>query len=300
MDMMAGRFASRRWKRSLPALLLAAPGVLWLFVFSVVPIGLVVAMSFWKSSIFGTTPAFSFENYQRALLTPLYRDQLLNTIRISIITTILALLVSYPVAFFISRLRGVWKPIFVLMLFIPFWTSYVVRSFAWLPILGRNGIINQALMAAGIIDQPLDWLIYNQGAVLLGLVYVYVLFMTLPIYLALERIDPSLLEAASDLGARPAQTFLRVILPLSWSGVLAGSIMVFLLSIGAFVTPQLLGGTSGIMFGNIIASQFLSSNNWAFGAALSVSMMVVVLVVLLLASRWIGLGEVFGGGKASR
>lgn len=300
MGAPAGPKAKGRLGRSLPSLLLAAPGVLWLVVFSLVPIGFVVAMSFWKSSIFGTTPAFSFENYERALLTPLYRNQLLNTIRISLVTTVLALLVSYPVAFFISRLKGIWKPVFVLMLFMPFWTSYVVRSFVWLPILGRNGIINQGLMAAGIIDQPLDWLIYNEGAVLLGLVYVYVLFMTLPIYLSLERIDVSLLEAASDLGARPAQIFRRVILPLSWSGVLAGSIMVFLLSIGAFVTPQLLGGTSGIMFGNIIASQFLSSNNWAFGAALSVSMMVVVLVFLLIASRWIGLGDVFGGGKAGR
>ena len=133
--------------------------------------------------------------------------------------------------------------------------------------------------------------------VYLGLVYVYTLFMTLPIYLSLEKIDPRLIEAAVDLGARPAATFLRIILPLSWPGVLAGCIMVFLLAISAFVTPQLLGGPSGIMFGNIIASQFLGSNNWAMGATLSVTLIGAALATLFVAGRWIGVRQVFTGGR---
>ena len=286
----------RRLAASGPGWMLAAPAVIWLIVFSVLPIGLMVAMSFWKSSIFGTRPDFIFDNYKRIFGNWLYTSQLLITLRIAIATTLISLLVSYPIALMLSRLKGAWKPAFVLLLFIPFWSSYVVRTFVWLPILGRNGAINHGLMALGLIDQPLDFLLYNEGAVLLGLVYVFTLFMTLPIYVTLDKLDPALLEAANDLGARPLQTFARVIFPLSLPGVMSGSIMVFLLAVGAYVTPQLLGGTSGLMFGNIIAAQFLSDNNWAFGSALAVTMMVVVMVVLFVAGRFVGLQQAFSGG----
>lgn len=279
-----------------PGWMLAAPAVLWLVVFSVLPIGLMVAMSFWKSTIFGTRPDFILDNYRRVFGNWLYTSQLLITLRIAIATTLISLLVSYPIALMLSRLKGAWKPAFLLMLFIPFWSSYVVRTFVWLPILGRNGAINQTLMGLGLIDQPLDFLLYNEGAVLLGLVYVFTLFMTLPIYITLDKLDPALIEAANDLGARPLQTFARVILPLSMPGVMSGSIMVFLLAVGAYVTPQLLGGPSGLMFGNIIAAQFLSDNNWAFGSALAVTMMIVVMVILLVAGRFVRLQQAFSGG----
>jgi spermidine/putrescine transport system permease protein len=278
-----------------PGWVLAAPAVLWLILFSVVPIGLMVAMSFWKSTIFGTHPGFVFDNYKRVFGNSLYTAQLINTLRIAIITTMISLVVSYPIALLLSRLKGPWKPTFVLLLFIPFWSSYVVRTFVWLPILGRNGVVNDILRTLGIIDQPLDILLYNQGSVLLGLVYVFTLFMTLPIYVTLDKLDPALLEAANDLGARPLQTLLRVIIPLSLPGVVSGSVMVFLLSVGAYVTPQLLGGSSSLMFGNIIASQFLSDNNWAFGSALAVTMMSVVMVALMLLGKFVGLQQVFSG-----
>tara|TARA_A100001037_G_C15024701_1_gene578067 strand:- start:236 stop:883 length:648 start_codon:yes stop_codon:yes gene_type:complete len=212
-------------------------------------------------------------------------------------TTILTVIISYPVAYLLSRLKGMKKALFVLMMFLPFWTSYVIRAFVWLPILGRNGAINNVLQALGIIESPIEWLLFNEGAVFLGLVYVYTLFMTLPIYLSLEKIDPALIEAATDLGARPGSIFRRIILPLSWPGVLSGCIMVFLLSISAFVTPQLLGGASGIMYGNVIASQFLANNNWSFGSALSITLIVIVLLLLLISSRWIGVQHVFTGGR---
>lgn len=277
---------------------LAAPTILWLLLFVVLPVGFVVVMSFWTSTIFGTTPDFSLANYARIINSPLYRDQMLKTLRIALMTTGFALVVSYPIAYFLSRLKGTAKGLLVVFLFLPFWTSYVVRTFVWLPILGRNGVINQILLRLGVIDSPLDSLLYNEGAVFLGLVYVYTLYMTLPIYLSLDKIDPALVEAANDLGARPAQVFRRVILPLSWPGVLSGSIMVFLLAVGAYVTPQLLGGPSGIMFGNVIASQFQANNNWAFGSALAVTLVGVVLLLLAAASRWIGINQIFSSGRS--
>lgn len=277
--------------------LLASPAVLWLLVFGLAPLVFMVAMSFWKSTIFGTRPDFQLGNYARQLSEPLYGTLLLKSLRIATASTLIALVVSYPIAYFLTRLRGVWKGVFIIGLFMPFWTSYVVRTFVWLPILGRAGAINAALLWLGVIDRPIDWLIYNEGTVYLGLVYVYTLFMVLPIYLSLDRIDPRLIEAAVDLGARPWSVFWRILLPLSWPGVLSGCIMVFLLGIGAYVTPRLLGGPSGIMFGNMIADQFLSNNNWAFGAALGTTLALVVVILLLITGRWIGIRQVFTGGR---
>lgn len=286
----------RRLAGSGPGWTLALPAVLFLLVFTVMPLGLMVGMSFWKSTIFGTRPDFIFDNYIRVFSNWLYVGQLINTLALAVGTTLVSLIVSYPIALMLSRMKGSKKSVFLLMLFIPFWSSYVVRTFVWLPILGRNGAINQLLMHLGVIDQPLDYLLYNNGAVVLGLVYVFTLFMTLPIYVTLDKLDPALIEAASDLGAKPMQVFARVIVPLSMPGVMSGSIMVFLMSVGAYVTPQLLGGPSGLMFGNIIAAQFLSDNNWAFGSALACSMMIAVLAILMIAGRFIGLEKAFSGG----
>jgi len=277
--------------------LLASPAVLWLLLFGLAPLVFMVAMSFWKSTIFGTRPDFQLGNYARQLAEPLYGTLLLKSLRIAAASTLIALLVSYPIAYFLTRLRGVWKGVFIIGLFMPFWTSYVVRTFVWLPILGRAGAINAALLWLGVIDRPIDWLIYNEGTIYLGLVYVYTLFMVLPIYLSLDRIDPRLIEAAVDLGARPWSVLWRILLPLSWPGVLSGCIMVFLLGVGAYVTPRLLGGPSGIMYGNMIADQFLSNNNWAFGAALGCTLALVVVILLLITGRWIGIRQVFTGGR---
>lgn len=279
-------------------MLLILPGVAWLLLFSIAPLAFMATMSFWTSTIFGTRPDFTFANYARVLNEPLYGSLILKTLRIAITITLISLAASFPIAYFLSSRRGRWKGVFVLLMFLPFWTSYVVRTFVWIPILGRNGIVNGALQWLGIIDQPLDWLLYNEGVVYLGLIYVYVLYMTLPIYLALDKIDSKLIEAAVDLGARPASVFIRIILPLSWSGVLAGCIMVFLLAASAYVTPQLLGGPSGIMFGNLIANQFLGNNNWAMGSTLSVVLIVIAMIPLIIAGRWIGIRQIFTGGRA--
>jgi len=281
---------------NLRGILLVLPATVWLLVFSVAPVILLITMSFWTSSIFGTTTDFTLDNYRVILDDPIYFKVLAQTIRISATVTLISLIVSYPMAYFIATRPSATKALFLVLLFLPFWSSYVVRTFVWLPMLGRTGLVNTILMKLGIINAPLDWLLYNEGATHVALVYVYTLFMTLPIYLSLDKLDPKLIEAAADLGAGPWRTFRRVILPLSMPGVLSGCVMVFLLACGAYVTPQLLGGTSGIMFGNIIAPQYTVTNNWALGCALSVVLILVVSFCLIILGRKVRLNDVFIGG----
>jgi spermidine/putrescine transport system permease protein len=275
---------------------LVMPATAWLLLFSVAPVVLLILMSFWTSSIFGTTADLTLDNYRVILDDPIYFKVLFQTLRISVTVTFISLLVSYPMAYFIATRPPATKSIFLVLLFLPFWSSYVVRTFVWLPMLGRSGLINSILLDLGLINAPLDWLLYNEGTTHVALVYVYTLFMTLPIYLSLDKLDPKLIEAAADLGASPWRTFRRVILPLSMPGVLSGCIMVFLLACGAYVTPQLLGGTTGIMFGNIIAPQYTVTNNWALGCALSVVLIIVVLMCLAIFGRKVRLNDVFTGG----
>ncbi|WP_295851031.1 ABC transporter permease [Tardiphaga sp.] len=276
--------------------LLVVPAALWLLVFAVAPLVLLVTMSFWTSTIFGTTRDLSLDNYRVIISDPVYAQVLLQTLRIAATVTFISLLVSYPMAYFIASRSTRTKGIFLVLMFLPFWSSYVVRTFVWLPMLGRTGLINAILLKLGIISEPLDWLLYNEGTTHIALVYVYTLFMSLPIYLSLDRMDPKLIEAAADLGAGPFRTFFRVVLPLSMPGVLSGCVMVFLLACGAYVTPQLLGGTTGIMFGNIIAPQYTVTNNWALGAALSVVLIVVVFLCLVIFGRRVRLNDIFMGG----
>lgn len=279
------------------ALLLVAPGVLWLLTFSVLPLALLVVMSLWTSSIFGLSTNFTLDNYRTVLSEPVYVRVLLHTLRIAAITTILSLVISYPMAYFLATMKGTAKTACLLLLFMPFWTSYLIRTFLWLPMLGRNGLINTFLVQTGIVARPLDWLLYNEGAVYVGLIYVYTLFMTLPIYLSIDRLDPALLEAATDLGAGPCRTLTRIVIPLSLPGILSGCVMVFLLSCGAYVTPQLLGGARGVMFGNIIAAQYLQTNDWALGATLSLILVAVVFLCLIVVGRKVRLNEVFLGAR---
>jgi spermidine/putrescine transport system permease protein len=277
--------------------LLVAPSVLWLFVFAILPVGFLICLSFWTATIFGIERTWTLSNYQAIISDSVYASILVKTLRIAAVGTFLSLGFSYPLAMFLVSLKGRNRNFFLLLMFLPFWSSYVVRSFMWLPVLGRAGLVNQVLLALGIVDQPVDWLLFNEGAVYVGLIYVYTLFMVLPIFLSLDRIDPSVIEAARDLGARPYQIFFRVIWPLSLPGVWSGCVMVFLISVGAYVTPQLLGGTSGTMIGNVIAGQFLNTNNWPLGAALSILLIVIVALLFAIVGRRLGLKQLFLGER---
>lgn len=285
-----------RRKSSIP-FWLAAPGVAWLLLFAIAPVVFAFVLSFWRSTLYGTTVDWNIDNYAQILTEPIYLEVLFTTLRISAGTTFLCLVLAYPLAWLLANLGPRRKTILLTALFMPFWISFIIRTFVWLPVLGRNGIINLSLQRMGIISEPLDWLIYNEFALYLGLVYVYFLYMILPLFMSLDKLDRSLLEAASDLGAGRLQTFLRIIFPLSLPGVLSGSVMVFLLCCGAFVTPQLLGGPSAAMFGNLIADQFVLGNNWALGAALSIVLIVVVIVFIALTSRKVGMERIFLQGR---
>lgn len=283
---------------SVRGMLLVLPSMLWLLVFAIIPIIVLVCMSTWTSTIFGIEHTWDLKNYITIVSDSVYATILLRTARIAVVATLLSLLLSYPLAMFLVSLKGRTRSLFLLLMFLPFWSSYVVRSFTWLPVLGRAGLINQILMSLGVINEPIGWLVFNEGAVYVGLVYVYTLFMVLPIFLSLDRVDPQVLEAARDLGGKPYQVFMRVIWPLSLPGVWSGCVMVFLISVGAYVTPQLLGGTRGTMIGNVIATQFLNTNNWPLGSALSIVLIVMVAVLFAIVGRRLGLTQLFLGERA--
>jgi len=265
----------------LQAGLLISPAAAFLLVFFIAPLFIVVAYSFLQRGTYGGVRwVFTLENYARAL-DPLYFSVFLRSGLIAIATTLITLLLGYPLAYFIARKASRHSNLLLLGLMIPFWTNFLIRTYAWLTILRTHtGLINVGLTGLGLIDEPLP-LFGNDFAILLGLVYSWLPDMVLPCYAALSRLDPALLEAASDLYAPGRQVFLRVVWPLTLPGVAAGSILVAIPSWGAFVTPALLGGGKSLMIANIINNQFLAAHDWPFGAARSSLMIGVMLVATL-------------------
>jgi spermidine/putrescine transport system permease protein len=253
------------------------PTWVWMTGLFAAPFAIVLAYSFLtRGEIGGVGHPWTWENYTR-LIDPLYLTVLLRSFVMAFAATVLCLIFAFPAALFISRAPKR-KNLYLQLVMLPFWTSFLVRTYAWLFLLRDTGLINTALQAVGIIHSPLP-LLYNDGAVLLGLVYGYLPFMVLPIYATLERLDPSLPEAAADLGARPWSTLFRVIVPLSRPGIVAGSVLVFIPCLGAYLTPDLLGGGRTVMVGNLVQTQFTTARDWPFGSA--VSMLLMLLVTLL-------------------
>ncbi|MEZ4588465.1 MAG: ABC transporter permease [Gemmatimonadales bacterium] len=262
---------------------LVAPGVLWLLAFFVAPIAIMLGYSVMQRGVYGGVEAVLTAEQYRRLVDPLYLGILARTVVWSLACTAACLVLGYPVAFAIARARR-WRRMLLFLVVLPFWTSFLVRMFAMIFLLRDTGLINSALLALGIVDQPLT-LLYTPFAVLLGLVYGFLPLMILPIYTSLERLDDSLLEAAEVLGARGFERFRRVVLPLSMPGVVAGSLLTFIPSLGSFVPSDLLGGAKQAMVGNIIQNQFTVARDWPFGSALSFVLMLVVLVPVLLYLR---------------
>jgi spermidine/putrescine transport system permease protein len=205
------------------------------------------------------------------------------------IATVTALLVGYPVAYFVATRPRRWRTPLLILVILPFWTSFLIRTYAWIVLLNREGLINRPLLNAGIIGEPLP-LLNNEFAIVLGLVYIYLPLMVLPLYASLERINPELREAARDLGASPLRTFLTVTLPLSSTGIAAGAIFVFVPSLGNFIVPELLGGGRHPMIGNLIQGQFLRARDWPFGAALAAGLIAITIGLLLL-QAWLLMRE---------
>lgn len=265
-------------------LLLILPGAFYLLVFFAFAVGIIGVISFLKRGPYGGIRwVFVLENYQRAL-DPLYVQIVLLSLWIALVATLLCLLIGYPVAYAMARSPARWRNTLLILTMVPFWTNFLVRTLALMFVLRSDGPVNGLLMALGLIDDPLP-LLFTQNAVILGLVYGELPFMILPLYATLERFDFSLAEAAYDLGANEWQVFRRVLWPLTMPGVLAGSTLVFIPSVGAFITPDLLGGAKTMMIGNVIQYQFLTVRHWPFGSALSLILMAMVLAATMIYLR---------------
>ncbi len=286
-----GEKKGRGWTLGLAGLL--APVTFWLGLFFLVPLLLILAYSFGTSGVYGgITLGFNPGNYLK-VFDPLYLEIIVRTLIIALINTFLCLTLGYPLAYFIVFRGGGWKNALILLVMVPFWTSLLIRAYAWVVILGGNGLANKALQFLGITDEPLN-LIFTPQAVLMGMFYSYLPFMILPLYAALEKFDTRLKEAAQDLGASRWHTFWRVTFPLSMPGVIAGSILVFIPSAGEFVIPDLLGGSRTVMTGNLIQNQFLQARDWAFGSALSVMLAVLMLGAIMFYIRKVGTNKLEG------
>jgi len=276
--------AAIRRRPGLGILVLIFPSLFWLIVFFLIPLVIVFVYSFLKRGPYGQIEwEFNLQNYAR-FFDPLYLKVFARSFRIAGITTVVCFLLGYPMAYWMATRPPRWRSTLLLLLMIPFWTNFLVRTYAWILTLRDSGLINNALLGLGLISEPLP-LFGNDLAIVIGLVYGWFPDMVLPCYAAIERLDFSLVEAAQDLYANELRAFARVIFPLTLPGIVAGSILVFIPSLGAYVTPDLLGGAKSVMIGNVIQSQFLTVRDYPFGSAFSFVLMAVMLVATLLYFR---------------
>jgi spermidine/putrescine transport system permease protein len=263
--------------------LFLAPAGLILGTLFLAPLAIILVYSFLSRGVYGGVAGqTTLENYAR-LFDPLYAAILLRTFVMAGVATLGCLVLGFPLALFISR-AGARKSFYLQLVILPFWTSFLVRTYAWMFLLRDTGLFNTLLRATGLIREPLP-LLYNDGAVFLGLVYGYLPFVVLPLYATLERLDKNLLEAAADLGAKPWTTLTRIVIPLCGPGFRAAALLVFIPCLGAYLTPDLLGGSKTVMVGNVIQNQFTTARDWPFGSAVSLLLMAIVMILLMLLIR---------------
>lgn len=268
--------------QGLRGLALVSPTFLYALLLLLAPILSIVAFSFWTQDYLTIDRTFTLANYREAWSEPLYRVLMLRSLAVSAVVTAATVLLAYPMAYYLSFHGGDRKALWLFLITIPFWTSYLLRVFAWKIVLGYNGVVNASLLELGVIAQPMEFLLYNVNSVVITLAHAWAPFAILPIFVSLEKIDRSLLEAATDLGDGPLRRFLRITLPLSLPGVIAATLIVFIPTVGDYVTPRLVGGKDGLMIANMIQVQFGKANDWPLGAALAVSTMVIVTAAALL------------------
>lgn len=284
-----GRLAD---SQSMRGMLLVAPPFIYAVLLLAMPLGAIVLFSFWTQDFLTIDTTFTLNNYREALSQPIYTALILRSIAIAGAVTVVTVALAFPIAYFVSfHVAPGRKSLWLFLITIPFWTSYLIRVFLWKVILGYNGVINSGLLGLGVIDEPLTFILYNANAVVITLAHAFAPFAILPIFVVLEKIDRSLLEASMDLGESRLQTFLRVTLPLAMPGVVAAVLIVFIPTIGDYVTPRLVGGPDGLMIANMIQTQFLRLNNAPLGAALALIAMLCVtaisLVFVFLNRRWL-------------
>lgn len=266
------------------------PTNFYLFIFMILPLILVAGISFLSRGKYGELEfTFNITNYTR-LIDPLYLRILIYSLYVGLGTTIISLIIGYPLAYYIARAPARKRSLLLFLILLPFWTNFIIRIYAWIMILRTEGFLNNLLQWAGIIQEPLN-ILYTPAAVMIGMVYEFLPFMVLPLYTSLEKIENAQLEAASDLGAPPWKAFLRVTLPLSVPGMIAGTLLVLIPAMGMFVVPDLMGGAKTMLIGNLIRNQFLTARDWPFGSAASMLLMVLTMIFTLYYTRKAGLGE---------
>lgn len=295
-------------RRTLALFGLLTPASLFLLIFFLAPLAIMVVYSWLEPGLYGGVVWNFYDlNYGRILgwadskyekFDLVYLSIFLQSVRLALTTVLLSLVICYPAAFWISRMSDTKKTLFLFLITLPFFVSLIVRLFAWVLILRPTGFLNQALIALGIITEPLE-IIFTDTAVIIGMVYVFIPFMFLPLYASVEKLDFSLIEASSDLGATRLQTFRRVVLPLTLPGIIGGSIIVFIPALGNFIVPSVLGGAKVLMIGNLIEQQFLSARNWPFGSALGMIVMAAILILLIYYVRLMNREEKFANSASS-
>jgi len=284
-------------------LTMISPPLIYAILLLAVPLLSIILFSFWTQTFLTINRDLTIENYAEALTDPLYRVLMERSLRISASVTAATVILAFPIAYYISfKVRPERKALWLFLITIPFWTSYLIRIFLWRVILAYDGPVNGTLIGLGVIDQPLSWILYNANAVIITLAHAFAPFAILPIFVSLEKIDRSLLEAARDLGEGTVMTFLRVTLPLTMPGVLAAVLIVFIPTVGDYVTPRLVGGSGGTMIANMIYVQIFDLSNRPMGATLAVLAMLTVTITLAWAILhvrfWVHLSDRVGGGVA--
>lgn len=279
-------------QQSLRARLLMAPAILWLLGLMVLPCLMILGLGFFRRGIYGGIDyTFTLDNF-RLLVDPLYAGIFLHSAKIAGLATLIAVVVGYAAAYAIAGAPRRWQGVLLFLAVLPFWSNYLIRTYAWIVLLNREGLVTQGLRLLGYAGEP-PAMLYTEGAVVVGLVYNYLPFVILACYAPLSRLNPELAEASRDLGAGAFNTFRRVVLPQTLAGAAAGAVFVFVLSIGNFITPALLGGGKFQMVGNLVYAQFLTANDWPFGAALSMALIAIMTVLLMIQAKGTarGMGE---------
>ncbi len=289
------RWARLRRTEAANGLLMISPTALYAILMLAAPLGAIFLYSFLTDGYLEIIRDFTFANYIEAWTNELYRTVMVRSLGVSMVVTAVTVLLAFPIAYFVSfHVSPSRKSLWLFLITIPFWTSYLIRVFLWKVILGYNGVVNSGLLGIGLIDEPLTFILYNVNSVVITLAHAYAPFAILPIFVSLEKIDRSLLEAGQDLGESRFMTFLRVTLPLAMPGVIASVLIVFIPTIGDYVTPQLVGGPEGRMVANLIQLQYLKLDNYPLGSAIAVSAMAIVTVVSLI---FVGLNRRYLKGR---
>ena len=268
------------------------PLLLWEALFFLVPMGILFVYSFWRMRDFRLNTAFTLYNYAEIIQNPLLWRAFVLSLKIAVAVTLVCAVIGYPMAYFIAKRAGPWKTLCLVGVVIPFWTSFILRAYAWKLLLGEHGIINSGLLRLGLIDAPLSGLLYSPIATSIGLVYGFLPFMIMPLYTSIEKVQDSWLQAAADLGAPPWRTFWEVTFPVCGPGLVVGAVFTFIFAVGEYVIAALLGGGKSLMVAQAIVLEFETEQNWPGGAALAIALLVIILAMLGLLLRWVRMEDV--------